>query len=208
MANGYEKTYEAVLPRLKNRVFPEIALRLGFDLLTQHSLGLDFLGRPYVIGPGGVEPADGKDVHVNIKSVLVYYAVSRGRGEPLGEYCLLHYFSRGLFTGAAPAPDWMTSPLRKKYAGDYKSFALAARGLGMEEAGGGKPDVQARHDTHTWQYRLLPKIPVRVVYYEADDEFPCDIQIRYDKTAITFLDFEPLAVLTGCFINALARENQ
>ncbi|MDR3161466.1 MAG: DUF3786 domain-containing protein [Spirochaetaceae bacterium] len=51
---------------------------------------------------------------------------------------------------------------------------------------------------------LLPRMPVKVVHYEADEEFPCEVKIFYDKTALNFLDFEPLAVLNGCFINALA----
>jgi hypothetical protein len=57
---------------------------------------------------------------------------------------------------------------------------------------------------HAWQRRLLPKIPVLIKYFEADDEFPCDIKIYYDKTVAEFLDFEPLAVLNGCFVSALA----
>jgi hypothetical protein len=57
---------------------------------------------------------------------------------------------------------------------------------------------------YTWYYSLLPKIPIKVVYYEADDEFPCEVRIYYDKTVLQFIDFEPLAVLNGCFVGTLA----
>jgi hypothetical protein len=43
-----------------------------------------------------------------------------------------------------------------------------------------------------------------IKYFEADEEFPCDIKIYYDKTVSEYLDFEPLAVLNGCLVSALA----
>jgi hypothetical protein len=57
---------------------------------------------------------------------------------------------------------------------------------------------------HVWNYLLLPKLPVKIIYYEGDDEYPTKLQILYDKTAIKIFKFEPLAVLHGCFIHGLA----
>jgi hypothetical protein len=57
---------------------------------------------------------------------------------------------------------------------------------------------------YIWRYRMLPKIPIKIAYYEGDDEYPTKLQLLYDKTAILFYKFEPLAVLNGCFIRALA----
>jgi hypothetical protein len=198
MANGYEQTYEAVRPRLRECAFADAAGRLGFTLVSEDLLSIDFLGRTYEITREGVRPADGRPVNVNILSVLVYYAISPGTASPLYDFTLMHNFSQGLFTGARPGDNWMAAPLIREFGGDYAAFAAAAGELGMVYGGaraGGE---------HTWDYLLLPRMPVRAVCYEADDEFPWDVKIFYDKTALNFLDFEPLAVLNGCFINALA----
>ncbi|MDR1029909.1 MAG: DUF3786 domain-containing protein [Treponema sp.] len=198
MANGYEQTYKVIVPRLQDCNFIGAAKNLGFTLLSEDALSIDFLGRTYTVTKAGVRPVDEKEVQVNILSVLVYYAISKGKGEPWYDFCLLHQFSQGLFTSKGPGTNWQTAPLRKEFGASYQHFADTAAELGLIYEGSRVPG------THTWQYRLLPKIPVKVIYYEGDDEFPCDIHILYDKTAISFLDFEPLAVLNGCFINHLA----
>jgi hypothetical protein len=203
MANGYEKTYEVIAPRLRNLEFPYAALRLGFDLIDKYRMSIDFLGRTYELSREGVCPLDGDPVNVNFRSVLVYYAVSKGNTEPRYDFALLNTFTGSLHTGGGGRDDWMTAPLRK-VCGDsghdrsgYARFRQAARDMGMTYEG------SRAAGEHTWQYRLLPKIPVLIKYFEADDEFPCDIKIYYDKTVPEFLDFEPLAVLNGCLVEAV-----
>ncbi|MDR1300857.1 MAG: DUF3786 domain-containing protein [Treponema sp.] len=197
MVNGYEQTYKVIVPRLQGCNFITAAENLGFTLVSEDTLSIDFLGRTYTITKTGVRPVDDQEVQVNILSVLVYYTISKGTGEPSYDFCLIHQFSHGLFTSKGPGMNWQTAPLRKKFGASYQHFADTATELGLIYEGSRVPG------THTWHYRLLPKMPVKVIYYEGDDEFPCDITILYDKTAISFLDFEPLAVLNGCFINHL-----
>jgi len=90
----------------------------------------------------------------------------------------------------------MEKPLLKEFGADYAKFRAAALQLGgvLEEACDGG---------HRWTLQALPKIPVRLVFYEADEEFPADIQIWLDRTAPRFMEFECLAFLTGCFVKAL-----
>ncbi|MDR3115158.1 MAG: DUF3786 domain-containing protein [Treponema sp.] len=198
MTNGYEQTYERIVPRLQTCNFPAAAETLGFTLVSKDRLSIDFLGRPYLITKEGVCPADGGAVDINILSVLVYYTISQGAGALLYDFCLLHHFSHGLFTHRAPGVNWQTEPLRKEFAPSYPHFVDTVTELGLVYEGSRVPGA------YIWNYRLLPKIPVKVIYYAGDDEFPCDISIFYDKTAISFLDFEPLAVLNGCFVHVLA----
>lgn len=197
MTTGYEQTYACIVPRLQTCNFPAAAEHLGFTLVSADTLSIDFLGRTYIITKEGVRPVDGREVQVNILSVLVYYTISQGAGEPLYDFCLMHHFSQGLCTHNAPEPDWQTEPLRKEFGPSYRHFADTVTKLGLRYEGSRAPGE------YTWKYRLLPKIPIKVVYYAEDEEFPWDIKIFYDKTAISFLNFEPLAVLNGCFIHRL-----
>jgi hypothetical protein len=203
LKNGYEKTYEAIAPRLRNVEFPYAALRLGFDLIDKYRMSIDFLGRKYELSREGVRPVDGDPVNVNFLSVLVYYALSKGNTEPLYDFALLNSFTGGLISSGGETADWMTAPLRKacgdsgRRGSGYEKFRQAARDMGMIYEG------SRVAGEHAWQYRLLPKIPALIKYFEADDEFPCDIKIYYDKTVPEFLDFEPLAVLNGCLVSAI-----
>jgi hypothetical protein len=140
-------------------------------------------------------------VDINILSVLGYYALSGGNTEPLYDFALLGAFAGGLISGGGRDADWMAEPLRKAF-GAHETFRRAARNLGMIYEG------SRVAGEHAWQYRLLPKIPALIKYFEADEEFPWDIKIYYDKTVPEFLDFEPLAVLNGCLVSALAAAAQ
>ena len=51
-------------------------------------------------------------------------------------------------------------------------------------------------------------VPLYEEDYEADDEFPVEIQIMLDKTALDFLEFECLAFIVGCFVRALIKTAQ
>jgi hypothetical protein len=200
-ASGYDKTYEAVAARLRDLEFPYAAKRLGFDLIDKYTMSIDFLGRKYALNRKGARPLDGQAVDVNILSVLAYYAVSRGSAEPLYNFALLNTFTGSLLSSGGTDSAWMVEPLLKLYD-KHETFRQTARRLGMIYEG------SRSAGEHAWQYRLLPKIPALVKYFEADDEFPCDIKIYYDKTVTEFLDFEPLAVLNGCFVSALAAAAQ
>jgi hypothetical protein len=201
MKKGYEETYTWVIRLLgKLEDFAESAKRMGVPLIAPDSGNIDFLGRTYRIAKNGVEleeqrivwtPLGGERYEYNLKSVLGYYLLSEGTGEPCFDFCPLEHFSAGVFRD-----DGGADPLSKAYAEDYEGFRALAEQLGMEEA-------EHSPGRSGWNYRLLPKIPVKLVYYEGDDEFPTKIQVLYDKTAIQFFKFEPLAALHQCFVEGL-----
>jgi hypothetical protein len=69
--------------------------------------------------------------------------------------------------------------------------------LGMEYEEGN------RSRKYTWSCRILPKVPIEIIFYEGDDEFPSKMQILYDKNAIKIYNFEQLSVLHGSIFQAL-----
>ena len=125
----------------------------------------------------------------NLKSALGYYFLSDFSGEPVNDFCPLTHFSHGVFDNR---PSWDIT-LEKVYGEDPDKLRRAGEALGfiMEKPG-------------TWHYRLLPKMPVKIIHYEGDDEYPTTIQVLFDKTAIQVYKFEPLAVLYMCFRQGLA----
>ena len=100
------------------------------------------------------------------------------------------------------ANDIMNRPLIRKFADNYDGFARAIKSLGGEES----PTPSS--GKHVWQLRPLPKILSQIVFYDADDEFPAEIQIMFDKSAPRFLDFECLAFMTGAMIKAIIKAGE
>jgi hypothetical protein len=191
---GYDSIYLGLLPRLAECDFEESAGRLGLDY-DSGRVRAHFLGRDYVITHAGVEPLDSQPANVNLRSVLLYYLLSKGSGNPEHAYVLFENFPR-LVGGLGSPIGLMSTPLERKFGADYTAFGKAATQLG-----GAEEDSQP--GSHAWRFELLPKIAARLVFQEADEDFPAQIQIMLDQAALRFLDFECLAVMMGCLVSAL-----
>jgi hypothetical protein len=218
---GAELTFDYVVHRLGEIDFVEAAARLGFlpaardGASSDTEMEIDFLGERYRLskkdGAFRCEPVSGNAVSLEAKSIVCYYALSKARGEPLYDFCLIDHFAHGVFSStrreSGAVMEGMAGRIAKALDGlspreQAARFAAGAERLGMKPLDGGSNTVVA---ARKWSYHVFPKMPVQVAFYEADDEFPPDLRVYWDKTAIGVFDFEPLAVLQGCFINALAR---
>ncbi len=199
MQGGYDAIYRGLVGRLAECDFRESAQRLGLEY-ANGQIRVRFLMREYVITRDGVEPLDGQLVNVNNLSVLLYYVLSQGHGEPENLYIPFQSIPR-LTGGLNTLTRLMNAPLESYFGEDYQKFRDAALRLGgmEEESGRGK---------HVWKLYVLPKIPMKIIFYEADEDFPVDIQIMLDNTAIQFLEFECLAFLVGCVVRSLIKTAQ
>lgn len=199
MKGGYDSIYFGLLPKLSGCDFQEAADRLGLEYVDG-GIQVSFLKRDYRISIDGVEPLDGQPVNVNNRSVLAYYLLSKGQGDPEDSYVLFESIPRmvgGLYTQNR----LMNAPLERYFGNDYVKFSEAAAKLGgIEEV--------SQVGKHVWKFHVLPKIPLKIAFYEADDEFPVIIQIMLDRTAPKFLEFECLAFMVGCFVRALIKTAQ
>ena len=196
---GYESICCGLIARLSGCDVQEAADRLGLEYVDG-GIRVRFLGREYRIAADGVEPVDGHRVDVNTRSALLYYLLSKGQGDPEGAYVLFEAIPR-MISGLSAQNRLMNAPLERQFGNDYAKFSDAARRLGGREgeSGVGK---------HLWGFNVLPKIPLRIVFYEADEEFPASIQIMLDRTALRFLEFECLAFMVGLFVRALIKTAQ
>lgn len=203
MSSGYEQIYESLIPKLSKCDFLEVAERLGLSLQPDGSLSVNFLGREYEISSRGVNPTDGKPVNVNNRSVLAYYTLSKGVGEPVFSYVPISHLV-GAELIFITNIKWMTDPLGRTFSGTYVTFSetYVTFSETMRRLGGffnGK----LKSGGYSWLLKALPKIPLQIVYYDGDDEFPCEVQILFDKNASRFMEFECLAFLEGCLVRAM-----
>jgi len=197
MSSGCEQIYESLIPKLSECDFLEVAERLGLSLQPDGALSVNFLGRQYEISSRGVNPTDGKPVNVNNRSVLAYYTLSKGVGEPAFSYVPISSLPGTGIIFRGTNMKWMTDPLGKTFSGDYVTFSETMCRLG------GVFDGKLKSGGYTWLLKALPKILLQIAYYDADDEFPCEVQILFDKNASRFMEFECLAFLEGCLLRAM-----
>lgn len=196
---GYDSIYRGLIAKLSGCDFQEAADRLGLEYVDD-DIRVCFLRRKYRITLDGVVPLDGIPADVNNYSVLLYYLLSKGSGVPENSYVLFESFP-AMAGGLNVQNRLMNTPLEEYFNNDYTKFSAAAMKLaGIEE--------ESSSGKHVWKFVVLPKIPLRIVFYEPDDEFPVNVQIMLDKTATQFLEFECLAFMVGCFVRALIKTAQ
>jgi hypothetical protein len=213
MEKGYVKTYNWVKDLLKNCDLTESSKRLGLQQIEGNAALLNFLDRTYRITNEGIElvaektmwKPDFEGYEYDVKSVLGYYVLSEANVEPTYEYAGLGQFSGGVFRESS---SWM-SMLNKMFFDTFGSgcevFKKVMDMLGMEYEEGN------RDGKYVWNYTILPKAPIKILFYEGDDEFPSKMQILYDKNIIKIFNFEQLSALHVSIFLALlsaAKENK
>ncbi|MDR2633379.1 MAG: DUF3786 domain-containing protein [Treponema sp.] len=205
MEKGYEKTYQWVKGLLKQCDFSDSAKRLGLKQVAEHTVLLDFFDRTYQITKDAIElieqktawPVDSEEYEYNLKSVLGYYVLSDANIEPAYEYSVLWHFSGGVFRESSSWLSMLNNTFSETFGNRYEPFKAIMDTYGMDYEEG------SRSGKYIWNYRLLPKLPIKWVFYEGDEEYPSKLQILYDNHALKIFNFEQLSVLHGSIFTLL-----
>jgi hypothetical protein len=199
MQKGYEKTYNWVKSLLETCDFSDSSQRLGLKQISENKILINFFDRTYQITKGDIElleqktiwDVDSEDYEYNLKSVLGYYALSKANVDPVYEYSTLGYFSGGVFRDDSSWQSMINNKFSTIFDNNYEKFKEIMDIFGIEyEEGSG-------NGKYIWDYKILPKIPIKLVFYEGDDEYPSKLQILYDNNVLKIFNFEQLAVLHG-----------
>ena len=132
MNRGYDSIYLELISKLSKLDFRESAGRLGLEYVDG-GVRVCFLKREYRITPAGVEPPDGQPVNVNNRSVLLYYLLSKGQGDPENSYIPFESIPR-MIGGLHAQSRLMNTPPERYFGNDYVKVSEAAVKLGgLEE---------------------------------------------------------------------------
>jgi hypothetical protein len=174
------------------------AMGLSLDESGKNAKGR-FLGRDYVISNEDVVSLDGGFVTVDAKSVLAHYLSSKGTGElnpdflPIGR---LTGIASGASAGTSPS-DNLSKPLGDKFGSDYEAFKKAAALIGARHEGLSAAGAQS------FALEDLPKLPAKLEFFEADEEFDSEIKLLFNSSANRFVSYECLELYIMCVAVAM-----
>ncbi|MDR2404892.1 MAG: DUF3786 domain-containing protein [Deltaproteobacteria bacterium] len=185
------------LENLAKADIPTQAQAMGFPLdETSTKAKARFLGRDYLIDNSGVTAEDGRFVTVDTISVLSHYLCSQGRGDISEDYLpigRLTGIASGASAGTSPS-DQLSKPLGDKFGDDYEAFKKAALSAGMRHVGLSPAGAQS------FILEDLQKVPVKIDFFEADEEFDSEIKFLFNAAANQFVSYEFLEILTMCMV--------
>ena len=180
---------ESLLGELRKEVaalrLADVAAGLGAEL-RGGSLSIRCLGRDFLMSPDGTIAAAGP-LSPWMQILLLHYVRTRGAATNSGTWVSFTDLKAGLMKSKSFARD-CEEPLRVLFDRDLQPVERALERLGgLRQAGTPAPIA--------WKIFALPRVPVLLLYWPRDEEFPSKIKILFDATADRFLDVESLTFL-------------
>ncbi len=198
-AGGHQWIYQDLLRRLQNADIATSARHLDLKMSAGAEAEIPFLGRTYLLSKKGVRRSDGKDFSEATASALIHYILRGSRGRPGGQFVTFAQLAGPLFKQGSYAQSAFELPIKKRFEADVPGLLAAVAALGGHQGGvAGLGAVSLIID-------LLPHIPLQLIFYDRDHEFPARTTLLFDLNATQLIDFESLAVLATVFVRTLTR---
>lgn len=180
---------ESLLADLRQEVsvlpFAQIAAGLGVGL-ADGSLAVRCLGRDYLMGHDGTITTTGT-IAPWMQILLLHYVRTRGDAALSGTRVSFTDLKAALMKAKSFTRD-CEEPLREHFDRDLEGAEHALERLGAARLAGTPATV-------AWEIFALPRVPVLLLYWPPDEEFPSQLKILFDATADRFLDVESLTFL-------------
>ena len=170
---------------IKGIRFSEVAEGIG-AAADDDMLLLQCFGREFRISPEGDITTQGR-MTPWIKILILHYIRTSGKGPLVGRHVSFSEL-RGGMVKASSFERECEEPLRGLFESDYEKTAQVLGRMG-------KLLDKGFPTAHAWELFLLPKVPLLILYWPRDEEFPAKVKMLFDASADRFLDVESLIFL-------------
>ena len=143
----------------------------------------------------------GPDLPLSDQALLLYYFAT-ANGSPLAQrWVSFSELPDGRFYNQA-FKGYTGRELARTYGENLQALSLAARRLGAGLPGG------APVGDRSFLFRPLPRVPLLLVFWQGDEEFPSSFQILFDASASHYLPTAVCAVLGSMLARRLISMQQ
>ena len=162
--------------------------RLGIQL-ENNDVRIPLFTKEYRVSPSGIVDENGNQPVHAVSVLLCRYLILSPENEPSGGDEWVSYKD---FRDATPFVGGFVNNTEKAIATNFSGKAAV-----LEESclklGGFHADDGLSYDL-SMQVRALPKIPLYLLFNDADEEFPAECRVLFQRRAENYLDMECLAI--------------
>ena len=184
----FDKTYEHYINKIAALDFAAIAVDLGVKT-DGETVTIPFFNTLYSVTRDGVKTPDGSPASFGVGVVLCNYLIQCPDDTPRDD----EWYSYKDFKNAAPLvgtfANTVERPIAENFSGRLSDLEKAGRILG-----GIEPAANFPHDLNLL-IQALPRIPMLLLFNDADEEFPADCKVLFEKRAESYLDMECVAII-------------
>lgn len=190
MNDVYEKTYQYYLSQFDTIDFKSLEANLGV-LLKDDGVVIPLFKKPYRISAEGVIAPDGNRPALYISIVLFKYLYMCPDIRPHKR----QWASFKDLKDSGPLTTYFANdierPVAVHFSGRKEDLEIAGQKLGGYPA-----DLESAYDLALC-FDALPRVPILVLFNDADDEFPPACSFLFETCAEKYLDPECLTMIAG-----------
>lgn len=199
--DDYKESFRLAADELKGSDLKRLAAGAEAEVAGEEEEGVRlrvaFLGNPFIVSVGDTVEVlrDGSGDPVSLpEQILICHYLLRAPAEPESErFITFREIPDGQFYYDAFRRR-TRDPFLSAFGNEGDLFRRAALMLGGKLVEGG--DI-------AMQFRVFPRVPVRLVLWAGDEEFPPEVGILFDSNIRGSLSAEDVAVLTGMLVYRL-----
>jgi len=185
----FDKSYKQYLKQIGEIDIEAVAWNLDAtvdaDTLIIGLFGNDFR----VSARGGITGADGRRPRYDICVILSKYILLCPRELPVDK----EWVSFKDFKDAAPLENYFSHDVEQAIGKQFSGRVESLRKAG-DAIGGYSPELDVSYDV-VMQFDALPRIPVTMLFNDADEEFGATCSVLFQRRTEQHLDAECIAML-------------
>ncbi len=195
----FKETYQNYLDQIGEIDLYSRSEKLG-GCVEKNEMVISFFGQPYRISSQGIKDPSGKQPPMGICVVLCKYLLLCPEIPSLDR----EWVSFRDFKNTAPLVhsfiNHTEQPIARNFSGCLKELAAVCENLG-----GNDPNMDLSYQLIMKLYPL-PKVPVLLLFDDADEEFPAQCKVLFERRAEHYLDPECLAIV-GTILNGILKKS-
>jgi hypothetical protein len=195
----FKETYQNYLDRIDKIDLHSRSVKLG-GKVENGEMVLSFFGKPYRISGRGISDPGGKQPLMGICVVLCKYMLLCPDAPSLDK----EWVSFRDFKNTAPLIHSFVNHTERPIARHFSNH-LDDLSAACEKLGGDNPGLELNYQLIMKLYPL-PKVPVLLLFDDADEEFPAQCKVLFERRAEHYLDPESLAMVGTLLYDALKKD--
>ena len=195
--DDYINARKIAIETLSEQALIDISGRSGFELLDKNCLGVPFLNRVFRVHFPDFEFSDHTDADIEVpiqEQILILHYMLAPQAHPLTGQWLAYREIPGASFYFSAFVKRAIDPLKNVFGQNLSGLSQAAAVLNGRSIEAG--DIG-------FEFDVLPKVPLQLILYAADEEFPAEANILFDRTIGEILSPEDIAWLAGMLVYRL-----
>ena len=194
----FEETYNNYLAQIAGLDFKKIADRLGAEI-SGDELIIPVFGEPIRISASGISEPSGSRPNFSVCVILFKYLLLCPDYDPVENDWVSFKDFRDSAPFAGAFVNYTEVPLAKYFSGHLKDLEAACSDIH------GRPPAATFSYDLCMQFKALPRVPVLMLFNDADEEFPAQCMVLFERRAENYLDMECLAMVGMLLFEHLKR---